>query len=198
MTTGTLPPSASADSPASSLPIGKLAIWWFLASEIMVFGTLIGAFVLMRIQAGGWVAESELLSPVVASINTFLLVTSSWTIIEAHARAAADDRDGVARFLLWTVLLGAAFLGLKAFEYSTEISAGYTPASGSFWSFYYILTGLHAVHVLVGVIANTVLLVQARSGSLWPARVQRIEWAGLYWHFVDIVWIFLFPAVYLT
>jgi heme/copper-type cytochrome/quinol oxidase subunit 3 len=95
--------------------------------------------------------------------------------------------------LALTILLGLAFLGIKAFEYTSEIRAGFTPATGIFWSFYYTMTGLHALHVLAGAILNFVLLVAGRIRS-----PHRLELAGLYWHFVDIVWIFLFPLLYLT
>ncbi|HEY8370284.1 MAG TPA: cytochrome c oxidase subunit 3, partial [Thermodesulfobacteriota bacterium] len=93
------------------------------------------------------------------------------------------------------VLLGLAFLGMKAIEYTGEIRAGYAPWSGAFWSYYYTMTGLHGVHVLCGILANA--LLWATSG--WRTRSpHRLELAGLYWHFVDVVWIFLFPLLYLA
>jgi heme/copper-type cytochrome/quinol oxidase subunit 3 len=95
--------------------------------------------------------------------------------------------------MVLTILAGLAFLGIKAVEYTGEIAHGYTPGAGIFWSFYYGMTGLHALHVIGGIVLNAVLLLAAR---LRTAR--RVEIAGLYWHFVDIVWIFLFPLVYLS
>jgi heme/copper-type cytochrome/quinol oxidase subunit 3 len=102
-----------------------------------------------------------------------------------------------ANYLGLTVLLGLAFLAMKAVEYAGEISHGFLPSSGIFWSFYYGLTGLHALHVVAGVVVNGVLWMQAARGSL-AHRGHRVEYAGLYWHFVDIVWIFLFPLLYLA
>jgi cytochrome c oxidase subunit 3 len=180
------------------IPSGKLAIWWFLASEIMTFGGLLASFVLCRLAAGGWEDQSAHVNVRIAAFNTLLLVTSSFTIVQAHAAVEQDNRSRVAPYLLLTVLLGLAFLGVKAFEYSREIAHGFTPSTGTFWSFYYGLTGLHALHVLAGVIANATLCVLAARGRLWPNVQQRVEYAGLYWHFVDVVWIFLFPLVYLS
>jgi len=176
---------------------GKTGIWWFLASEIPTFGGVLVAYIVLRLGSAGWGEASHHLNFNVALINTFLLLTSSMTIVMAHAAAQEHDFKKVANFLGATVLLGLGFLGMKAFEYSTEISHGFLPSSGIFWSFYYAMTGLHALHVLAGIIANLVLWIQASKGSLAP-HGQRVEVAGLYWHFVDIVWIFLFPLLYLA
>jgi heme/copper-type cytochrome/quinol oxidase subunit 3 len=178
-------------------PLGKVGIWWFLASEIMVFGGLLGSYILSRIAAGGWAAERAHVNTKLAVINTLVLVTSSLTVVEAHAAAEADQRDRARRFLLFTVLLGCAFLCIKGYEYSVEIEHGLTPASGLFWSFYYTMTGLHGLHVLVGVLVNFILFL-ATGGAGWSRIKHRIEYAGLYWHFVDVVWIFLFPLLYLA
>jgi len=178
-------------------PLGKVGVWWFLASEIMVFGGLMGSYILSRIAAGGWAAERAHVNTRLAVINTLVLLTSSLTIVEAHAAVDADQRSRVRTFLLATVLLGCMFLGIKAFEYSHEIENGLTPASGLFWSFYYTMTGLHGLHVLIGIIINFSLFVAAGGRNF--SRIQhRVEYAGLYWHFVDVVWIFLFPLLYLA
>jgi len=178
-------------------PLGKVGVWWFLASEIMVFGGLIGSYILSRIAAGGWAAERAHVNTRLAVINTIVLVTSSLTVVEAHAAAEADERGRARQFLLFTVLLGCTFLGIKVYEYAGEFAHGLTPASGLFWSFYYTMTGLHGLHVLAGVIVNFSLFA-ATGGAAWPRLKHRIEYAGLYWHFVDVVWIFLFPLLYLA
>ena len=180
------------------IPAAKVGVWWFLASEIMIFGGLIACYVLYRIAHGGWGAESAHVNWRIGSINTLVLVTSSLTMVLAFAAVGADDRKWVRNFLAFTVLLGVTFLGIKVYEYSTEISAGFLPSTGLFWSFYYTVTGLHGLHVLAGIIVNLVLLVSAARGTLWPRAQHRVEFAGLYWHFVDVVWIFLFPLLYLT
>jgi heme/copper-type cytochrome/quinol oxidase subunit 3 len=183
------------NSPAE--PYGKVGTWWFLASEIPTFGGLLVAYIVLRLGSSGWGEASSHLNFYVALINTFLLLTSSMTIVMAHAAVQENDYKSVANFLGLTVLLGLGFLGMKAFEYSTEIRSGFLPSSGIFWSFYYGLTGLHALHVFAGVIVNFVLWLSAVKGSLAQCG-HRVEFAGLYWHFVDIVWIFLFPLLYLA
>jgi heme/copper-type cytochrome/quinol oxidase subunit 3 len=189
--------AAGATAPPG-LTVGKLGVWWFLASEIMVFGGLILTFVLARIAAGGWEDAAGHVNARIAATNTLILVTSSLTIVQAHAAARAGARRRAARYLLATVLLGLGFLGVKSLEYATEIRHGFTPASGLFWSYYYTLTGLHALHVIGGIVANAMLFAVAAWGRQWERVSHRVELAGLYWHFVDIVWIFLFPLVYLS
>jgi heme/copper-type cytochrome/quinol oxidase subunit 3 len=190
--------TAAAVHGGERIPSGKLAIWWFLASEIMTFGGLLAAFVLCRFAGGGWEDQAEHVNARIAALNTLILLTSSLTMVQAHRAVEHRNRTGAATFLLVTVLLGVAFLGVKAFEYSREIEHGFLPSTAPFWSFYYGLTGLHALHVLAGVIANAALWTVAVRGRGWAGVEQRVEYAGIYWHFVDVVWIFLFPLVYLT
>jgi heme/copper-type cytochrome/quinol oxidase subunit 3 len=178
-------------------PHGKAGTWWFLASEIPTFGGVLVSYIVMRLGSSGWSEASGHLNFTVALINTFILLTSSMTIVMAHAAVHDNDYRRAARFLGLTVLLGAAFLGMKSFEYATEIEHGFLPSSGIFWSFYYGMTGLHALHVLAGVVVNAVLWAQGARGTL-ARNGHRVELAGLYWHFVDIVWIFLFPLLYLA
>lgn len=178
-------------------PYGKIGTWWFLSSEIPTFGGLLVAYIVLRLGSSGWTEASSHLNFSIALINTFILLTSSMTIVMAHAAVQENDYKRVATFLGATVVMGLAFLGMKGIEYTTEISHGFLPSSGIFWSFYYGLTGLHALHVLAGVVVNLVLWVQAARGTL-ARNGHRVELAGLYWHFVDIVWIFLFPLLYLA
>jgi heme/copper-type cytochrome/quinol oxidase subunit 3 len=181
------------------LPAGvtgpKVAVWWFLASEIMVFGGLIASYLVFRLGSTGWAEAAEHLSVPLAAINTVVLLTSSYTVVRAFLAAEQGDVRGLRVFLALTVLGGVLFLGIKAVEYTTEIGAGFTPAAGIFWSFYYTMTGLHALHVLGGIVVNVVVLATARDCVKNP---HRVELAGLYWHFVDVVWIFLFPLLYLA
>jgi len=137
------------------------------------------------------------LSVPIGTINTFVLLTSSLTMVLAFAAAEKGDQKGMRTWLLLTVLLGLAFLIIKGFEWGSKIGAGFTPMAGSFWSFYYTMTGLHALHVLGGVVVNSILFLSALMGLL-RGREHRVELAGLYWHFVDVVWIFLFPLLYLS
>jgi heme/copper-type cytochrome/quinol oxidase subunit 3 len=182
---------------ASGIPTGKMGVWWFLASEIVLFGGLIGAFVMSRLGSGGWSEMAAHLNVPIGTINTFVLLTSSLTMVLAFAAADKGDQKGIRTWLLLTVLLGLAFLIIKGFEWGSKIGAGFTPMAGNFWSFYYTMTGLHALHVLAGVVINLLLFLSALMGLL-RGREHRVELAGLYWHFVDVVWIFLFPLLYLS
>jgi heme/copper-type cytochrome/quinol oxidase subunit 3 len=173
----------------------KLAVWWFLASEVMVFGGLIASYLVFRLGGAGWADASHHLSAPLAALNTLVLLTSSYTVVRAFVAAERGDVRALRLNLGVTVLGGLVFLGIKAVEYTTEIRAGFTPASGIFWSFYYTMTGLHGLHVLGGVVLNVVVLAGAAASLKRP---HRVELAGLYWHFVDLVWIFLFPLLYLS
>ena len=176
---------------------GKVGTWWFLSSEIPTFGAILVAYIVMRLGSTGWSEASHHLNFNIALVNTFILLTSSMTLVMAHGAAQDRDFQRAANFLGMTVVLGLGFLGMKAIEYAGEISQGFLPSSGMFWSFYYAMTGLHGLHVVAGVFINLVLWIQAAKGTL-ARHSHRIELAGLYWHFVDIVWIFLFPLLYLA
>ena len=180
--------------PTRVLP-GKVAVWWFLASEIMVFGGLIATYVVFRLGGSGWAEASHHLSVALATVNTLVLLTSSYTVVQAFAAAERGNTSALRVHLALTILGGFIFLGLKAVEYTTEIRAGFTPGAGIFWSFYYTMTGLHALHVLGGIVVNAVVLATEGTRVEHP---HRVELAGLYWHFVDVVWIFLFPLLYLA
>ncbi len=177
----------------AGLEAGKLGIWWFLASEIMLFGGLIASYVVFRLGGEGWAAEAAHLNTTIGIVNTLILLSSSLTVVQAFAAAERGETRATTVFLGLTVLGGLLFLGLKAVEYAGELGHGFTPASGLFWSFYYLMTGLHALHVLTGVVINLILL----AGRRWRTP-HRVELGGLYWHFVDVVWVFLFPLLYLA
>ena len=181
--------------PATGIPTGKLGVWWFLTSEITTFGGLIACYILVRLGSTGWSEASAHLSVSLALINTLVLLTSSMTMVMSFAAVEEGNPRKLRTFLLLTILLGLGFLGIKAVEYTREITEGFTPGAGIFWSFYYGMTGLHALHVLGGVVVNFILLLTVVGGE---QHQHRVEFAGLYWHFVDVVWIFLFPLLYLS
>jgi heme/copper-type cytochrome/quinol oxidase subunit 3 len=151
------------------LPAGKLGTWWFLASEVTTFGALVACYILFRLGGEGWSEETAHLSLVFPLVNTLVLLTSSMTMVMAHAAVAAGDERRLRLFLGITVLLGLGFLGVKATEYTREITHGFTPGSGLFWSFYYGMTGLHAAHVLGGIVVNSILFLtvpgEAKTGN---------------------------------
>ncbi len=181
---------------ATGIPSGKLGIWWFLASEIITFGGLIGSYIVVRLAHPHWAQEAAHLSVPIATFNTLVLLTSSLTMVLAFAAVDRGDQRATRTWLLCTVGGGVVFLLVKALEWSLEISTGRVPGASGFWGFYFVMTGLHGLHVLGGVVVNAILWRIASRETLWPVA-RRIEYAGLYWHFVDVVWIFLFPLLYL-
>ena len=199
--------------PDTGLTNPKLGIWLFLASEVMLFGSLFSSYALLRSGATTWPVQHEVLSVPLAALNTVVLIASSVTMVMAWASLAphtaavrAGDREAEAHslkryrlFMGLTLLGGAIFLVVKSIEYSEKFSHHLYPATNNFLGLYFTLTGLHALHVIVGMIVNGFLWGPgARMWRSQPERfANRIEVAGIYWHFVDVVWIFLFPVLYL-
>ncbi len=196
--------------PLTGVTSGKLGIWIFLASEIMLFGALFSSYVLLRVGTGAefWPSGVEAgLNVPIGTMNTLILITSSVTMVMSWASLKMDKFAAFKLYLGATIGLGSLFLVVKGFEYSAKFSHHIYPAVGwpeatdpsTFFGLYFTLTGLHALHILLGVLVNLWLLVWGV--ELWKTeRVRfegRIEISGLYWHFVDLVWIFLFPVLYL-
>ncbi len=179
---------------AAGMPTGLLAVWWVVASEIVIFGGLLGSYIMHRIGHPEWAIQADHTKTLFGGINTFVLLTSSLFAVLAHR--AAEQKDGVkaAKMLGLTVLGGLVFLLIKSVEWTGEIQAGYTLTSSGFWSFYYTAAGLHACHVIAGMVIMIFVALDARKGK----ELQRVEYIGIYWHFVDIVWIFLFPLLYIA
>ncbi|MBI3321310.1 MAG: heme-copper oxidase subunit III [Candidatus Omnitrophica bacterium] len=182
---------------ATGIPNGKLGMWVFLASEVMFFTGLIGAYLVLRLGHPHWPGPEGHLSVPLGTTNTLLLIGSSVTIVLA---LSASQRGAIARarwWLLSTALLGSGFLVIKGFEYAAKFAHHIVPSTNVFWSCYYVLTAFHGLHVLGGIVFNLWILSRTFNRSVWQAQAHRLELAGLYWHFVDIVWIFLFPLLYL-
>lgn len=175
----------------------KLGTWLFLASEVMLFGALFASYIILRTGSEIWPRGADLLNIPLATLNTFILIASSMTMVMAFASVQRDDRKGFRNYLLATILLGAAFLVVKGFEYGAKFHHGILPSTSIFYACYFTLTGLHGLHVVGGIIANLCFLTLGLKDWEHPLFPGRIECAGLYWHFVDIVWIFLFPSLYL-
>ncbi len=176
----------------------KLGIWSFLASEIMLFGGLISAYVILRSGSAHMVVPPRSMMGVpLATFNTFALITSSVTMVLALAAIQEGDVPRFQRWILCTMGGGLIFLCVKAYEYHHKWEEGITISSNLFGSFYYTLTGLHVLHVTGGLILMAYILVAGSRGQFTPASHDRVECAGLYWHFVDLVWVILFPILYL-
>ena len=182
---------------STGIPNGKLGMWLFLASEVMLFATLFTTYIILRISAPSWPRGWEVLNVPLATLNTAILITSSVTIVLAHAAAVERHMGKFRLHMGLTLALAVAFLCVKAVEYGAKFSHGIYPSTSIFYAIYFTTTGLHALHVIGGMILNFMLTMF--HPFEWDEHyfVGRIEYAGLYWHFVDIVWIFLFPALYL-
>jgi heme/copper-type cytochrome/quinol oxidase subunit 3 len=189
------PPEQAAPS---TYEIGKVGMWVFLAGETMVFGGFLCAFVLMGLYRGGWGAQGAHVNWPLGSINTLILFTSSMTAALAQAAARGCDLSGLKRFIGITALLGLLFLVVKGFEYAGDFAEGLTPQTGMFWSFYYLGTGLHTLHLLAGVVVFLGLFVMATPDKPAEWLERKLKYACLYWYFVELIWIFLFALVYLS
>jgi cytochrome c oxidase subunit 3 len=190
-----------------------LGMWTFLVTEIMFFGALFLVYTIYRIlYAPGFAEASRELDIFWGFINTLVLIGSSLTMALAVHSAAAGGRRAIAGWLVATVLLGSVFLGIKAIEYNHKFEHHLVPgahfapehialehqrAAEIYFSLYFGMTGLHAFHMVLGIPMLLTLAVLAYRGAFSPTYHTPVELLGLYWHFVDIVWIFLFPLLYL-
>jgi len=179
---------------AAGLPTGLLAVWWVVVSEIVIFGGLLASYIMHRLAHDAWSVQAAHTNTWIGAFNTLVLLTSSLTAVLAHQAAEKGDGKNAARLLMYTVGGAATFIIVKAFEWTSEITAGYTITSSTFWSFYYTAAGLHALHVIAGAIIMLFVANDARKNR----ELHRVELIGIYWHFVDIVWIFLFPLLYIA
>ena len=179
---------------ATGIPTGRLAVWWVLASEVVIFGGVLGSYLMFRIGHPEWADAAAVTNTTIGAINTFVLLTSSFTAVLAHQAAEKGDGKKAAGFLVLTIGGALTFLVIKSYEWTTEIMHGYTITANGFWQFYYTAAGLHALHVIAGGIIMGIVAFDAFRGR----ELQRVELIGIYWHFVDVVWIFLFPLLYIA
>lgn len=191
----------------------SLGMWVFLAQEVMFFGAALVAYAVYRAAyPTAFAAASQEENWMIGGINTIVLLTSSLTVaLAVHAGQAKHPRD-ISKWLLVTIGLAVIFLGVKAYEYNHIVHQGRAPwdpdfhfdppgqlrAARIFFSFYFVLTGLHAAHMVIGIGLMLWLIHKVRRGDYHTGHVTTVEMTGLYWHFVDIVWIFLYPLFYLV
>ena len=185
--------------PVTGVYSGKLGMWMFIASEVMLFGGLFSAYVMLRVGAAEWNTEALHHSVYLALVNTVILITSSVSVVMAWANSKMGDLGKSRMWMLATIVLACTFMVIKFFEYSGHIQAGEVPSHSNLFAIYYTITGLHGLHIVGGVV---VALYLAFPGSKLFHQNQawytnRLETFGLYWHLVDLVWIFLFPTLYL-
>jgi cytochrome c oxidase subunit 3 len=183
--------------PDSGLTNGKFGIWLFLASEVMLFGALFSTYIILRNGAVEW-PHGEL-NVWLGMANTFILIGSSVTMVMAWASLKMHDWGKHRLYLISTFVLAGIFLVNKYFEYSDHFRRGEGPWHNTFLAIYYTLTGLHGLHIVGGMVVMAYLI--GPGASLYRRNpdqfTNRVEYTGLYWHFVDLVWIFLFPVLYL-
>ena len=179
---------------ATGIPTSRLAVWWILASEVVIFGGLITCYLLFRLHHESWGYEAAYTNPWAGGFNTFVLLTSSLFVVLAHQAAETKQTDKSFKYIWYTIGGGLIFMMVKAYEYTTEITHGFTLTKSVFWSFYYTATGLHGFHVLAGMVIMGIISFDVKKGK----NLHRAEAIGIYWHFVDVVWIFLFPLLYIA
>jgi heme/copper-type cytochrome/quinol oxidase subunit 3 len=200
------------------VPKGRLALWLLVAGELIIFGGAIAMYALARFEYGefGSPEAAGFANKWLGALNTMILLTSSFTIVKAHEAAVHKDLGKVKMFMLLTIAGAAAFMVIKlGFEWPHDFHEGHTIVSSKligaggdwtvepgspemvhslFWSYYFFMTGLHGLHVVVGALAIFIVMLSASKGE----NLHRVELVGIYWHMVDLLWIFLFPMFYLA
>ena len=200
----------------------KLGMWVFLLSEVMFFTSLIGSYIILRFaHPDHFAAPGQVLNVPLTAFNTFFLICSSVTMVKAFAAIQQGDQKGLKLWLLATILIGASFVGIQALEYTKLAQEGFVPVAANYHAVgraaaeagaegtaaimggplygatFYTMTGFHGAHVSIGVLCLIFVLIRALRGEYTQTDHRGVELIGLYWHFVDLVWIILFTIVYL-
>ncbi|MFQ5691964.1 MAG: heme-copper oxidase subunit III [Nitrospinota bacterium] len=196
------PGAQPTETPLTPESWGKLGMWLFLVGDAMTFGGLLAAYGAMRLGSVDWPVPSNVLGINLTAFMTFLLICSSVTMVKALSAIRRGDQKGLRNFLMLTILGGLLFLGLQAYEWTNLIREGLRFSSNPwgaalFGATFFSITGFHGAHVTGGVIYLGCVLVSGMRGNYSAEKFQRVEIAGLYWHFVDLVWIMVFTFVYL-
>jgi cytochrome c oxidase subunit III len=190
-------------SPTASLPLGaswqKLMMWIFIVSDGLLFLTMLVGYGVIRIANPHWPDAGEVFHLSLIALMTFLLISSSATMGSAVAAAVKGDIRASSCFILMTIAGGLGFLGMQAYEWSSLVSEGVSLTSNPwgvpvFGAVFFVITGFHGSHVLSGLVILAITVFRLRSGR---SKAQGVELAGLYWHFVDLVWVFIFTLFYL-
>ena len=187
---------------------GKLGMWIFLFTELFLFGGLFLVYAVLRVKySDAFHHAAASLNTFIGTLNTVILLTSSMTVAMALSAIQKGNKKFAARLLLVTLILAAAFMVNKYFEWAHKFEINLYPGSevifnlergeGLFYGLYYMMTGLHALHVIIGMVLITISILKVRSGRIHSTDYLLLENSGLYWHLVDLIWIFLFPLLYL-
>jgi len=189
--------AAVAHHTSTGLDSRKIAFWTFIGSECLLFGSLIATYLVYQGRSVSGPTTHEILNIPLTSISTFDLLMSSLAMVLALAAVQRGDRTWARVWLGMTAFLGAIFLGFQVYEFQHFVHEGLGFTTNLFGSTFFTLTGFHGAHVFVGVVWLLTLLVRSFQGKLGPDKALNVEIAGLYWHFVDVVWIVIFTVVYL-
>ncbi len=182
---------------ATGISNTKLAMWVYLGSDCLLFGSLISTYLLLRHRSVEGPGPEDVFDIPFTSVSSFVLLMSSLTMALAVASIARGDVRRNRVWLATTAMLGAIFIGGQVYEFTTFYREGLGYTTNIFGSAFYTLTGFHGLHVTVGIVMLMSLLVTSLRGKLGPDRAETVEVIGLYWHFVDIVWVIIFTIVYL-
>lgn len=186
-------PAAGGGRPATHLP-GDGHMWFMVLGDLFIFGSYFVAYMVFRAKAPEeFLADQQHLNITLGVVNTIVLITSSWLIVESVHAARAGNRAGAVGLVRGAMLCGALFAAIKVYEWTAEIQAGYTNSS-TFFSFYYVLTGVHLFHVALGLIILGVVLRDLRNPR--RARIGMVEQGATYWHMVDLLWVVIFALLY--
>ena len=189
--------AAAHPTTSTGLETWKLGFWTFLGSETLFFGSFIATYLIYAGRSVSGPTPHEILNIPLTSISTFVLLMSSLAMVLALSSVQRGSRKGALVWLLATAGLGMLFLGGQAYEFTHFYHEGLTLSTNLFGSSFFILTGFHGAHVSIGVIWLLILWIQTFAGRIGPGDSLKVEVAGLYWHFVDIVWIAIFTLIYL-
>jgi heme/copper-type cytochrome/quinol oxidase subunit 3 len=176
----------------------KMAMWAFLGSECLFFGSLITTYLLYRNAHEGGPSPADVYDIPYTSVSSFVLLMSSLTMVLALSAIQRGDHAGMRVWLLATAFLGMTFIGGQIFEFTTFYEEGLALSTSAFGSAFFVLTGFHGAHVTIGILMLLSLVGMNLSGHLGTGDARKVEMVGLYWHFVDIVWIIIFTVVYLV
>ena len=187
-----------AEVTSTGLEHRKLLMWAFLGSDCLFFGTLVSTYMIYRGRSLEGPFPHEIFDIPYTSVSAFVLLMSSLTMVLALAAIQRGDHRGLRIWLSATAFLGTVFLGGQFYEFTSFVHEGLTPATNLFGTTFFVLTGFHGAHVAVGVIILLSVVLVSLRGGLPQEDSLTVELAGLYWHFVDIVWIIIFTVVYLV
>ena len=194
---GVVGPPEAEHHTSTGLDNTKIAMWAFLGSECLFFGSFISTYLLYRNRVLDGPTPHEIYDIPFTSVSSFVLLMSSVTMVLALSAIQRGDHKGLRVWLLATAFLGMCFIGGQIYEFTTFVEEGLTLSTSTFGSSFFVLTGFHGAHVTVGILMLLTMVALSYFGRIPQHQARKIELVGLYWHFVDVVWIVIFTVIYL-